>query len=658
VNSNKESNNHNPHTYFKSSGFLHLESPSYVTRQADKQLLSELLQGEYCTVFAPRQIGKTSLIVRTTHQLQDHDRRTAVIDLNTLGTDLSLEHWYIAILELLQNQLELATDVKAWWQQNKEMPPGQRFVKFMGRVLMGEIRDHLIIFFDRLEFCQKLSYSAEFFKSLADLYQSRLHENAFSRLTLAFLGTTTPQALGETEDNPLFTHCHCVKLTDFTFEEAQVLPAGLESYIGERSSSIFARIFQWTNGQPYLTQKLCLTVAQDETAEWSDENIDELVATQFFKVPVNEPQLAFIQQKVGHAADKQTMLEMYSKLWYGDVVLYDEASEVQNNLLIIGLLGINQLEFPRKLMIRNRIYKKVFDRNWVNSLMPVEKNSPIWKQPYLYLVLLLFLIIVFVGFVVVMDTADDDSLLAFWSQQAEPTASTNVEPAQTAVATPTDPVQPSPMPTDAAVEQAVVIPATASITPTAEPTHTAIPPTNTPTQTPPPTATRTPTETPIPAPTAIPTAVANQFARVFFAPDTSTPELARLDAGDIVEVIGRTDGRFGRERDEPGLFIRTADGIEGFVVAILFDWPGSISDLDTILPKAVALFNSNIRDEPDVNATRVGVAFQGQIIEILGASADKQWLYVRIPDGTEGYAEAGRIDWRGGDINNLPTPAP
>ncbi|HUW13020.1 MAG TPA: SH3 domain-containing protein, partial [Anaerolineae bacterium] len=125
---------------------------------------------------------------------------------------------------------------------------------------------------------------------------------------------------------------------------------------------------------------------------------------------------------------------------------------------------------------------------------------------------------------------------------------------------------------------------TPSPTPTATPTLTPLP-TLTPTRTPSPTATvaltGTLTPTPTPVPTATPTgtvpglATAIQGASIYAAPASNSQVLGGISAGERVPVLGRS--AYGR-----WFYVRDDQGVEGFVYAPRFDWPGDYKSLPVV----------------------------------------------------------------------------
>jgi hypothetical protein len=55
--------------FYITGGTMPPNAPSYVERQADHDLYAALTGGEFCYVLTARQIGKSSLMVRTAGRL-------------------------------------------------------------------------------------------------------------------------------------------------------------------------------------------------------------------------------------------------------------------------------------------------------------------------------------------------------------------------------------------------------------------------------------------------------------------------------------------------------------------------------------------------------------------------------------------------------------
>src|SRR5919108_3967298 len=117
--------------FYKAGGTLKLTDRSYLERAADKKLPKAIEQHQFCYILTPRQMGKSSLMVRTKQQLEKVGVRSVIIDLTTIGTtQISVEQWYLGQLQRIVTQLHMQIDYHHWWQQQSYLGVVQRFTNF------------------------------------------------------------------------------------------------------------------------------------------------------------------------------------------------------------------------------------------------------------------------------------------------------------------------------------------------------------------------------------------------------------------------------------------------------------------------------------------------------------------------------------------------
>src|SRR5947207_12043524 len=102
-------------SFYITGGTVPRDAACYVARQADIDLLEGLRQGQFCYVLTSRQMGKSSLMVRTAARLREEGVAVASLDLTGVGQNLSVEQWYDGLLNLLAIALYLEEALEAIW---------------------------------------------------------------------------------------------------------------------------------------------------------------------------------------------------------------------------------------------------------------------------------------------------------------------------------------------------------------------------------------------------------------------------------------------------------------------------------------------------------------------------------------------------------------
>src|SRR5579862_8893764 len=99
--------------FYVTGGSLRADTPSYIERSADRELYDALRRGEFCYILTARQMGKSSLMVRTTARLRQEGLQVAVLDLTAVGQNLEARQWYYGLLDLLAEPLDLEDEIYA-----------------------------------------------------------------------------------------------------------------------------------------------------------------------------------------------------------------------------------------------------------------------------------------------------------------------------------------------------------------------------------------------------------------------------------------------------------------------------------------------------------------------------------------------------------------
>ncbi|MEM7028187.1 MAG: ABC transporter substrate-binding protein [Chloroflexota bacterium] len=349
---------------FVVGGPVQVSQGTYISRsEADEALFQACLGGEFAYILASRQIGKSSLMHETAHRLLAEKVRVVRLDLNRIGTDLEeADSWYLSFCHVIARQLRLTVDLEAWWaEQPRHSGNTQRFLTFFDEVVLSQIAEPIVFFVDEIDMTLAFDFTDDFFAAIRVMYNERAQNPAYQRLTFVLLGVATPDELIEDHTRTPFNIGQRIILQDFTQKQCIPFREALQVKYGDNGATYFDQIYDWTRGHPYLTQKLCQEVI---TAADEAENLVEKVVKATFlpEEAGGEDNLQFVQDRVLADPQAQAMLRIYRQILQGKKpVLDEEQSLAKNRLKLYGLV------LPRNgnLQVRNKIYAKAFNLDWV-----------------------------------------------------------------------------------------------------------------------------------------------------------------------------------------------------------------------------------------------------------------------------------------------------
>lgn len=364
---------------YKVGGSLPEDAPSYVVRQADIDLYNELKVGNFCYIFNSRQMGKTSLQVRTIKRLQAEGIACTTIDISGRGSkDINPEQWYAGIVYTLVANFEIANPskfIRTWWKENCELSPLQRLDIFVETILLKKIRDEIVIFIDEIDSILSLNFQGDdFFSWIRSCYEKRNFNSDFNRLTFVLLGVATPSDLIADKVRTPFNIGRAIQLNGFQIQEIPPLAEGLKGI--ENPQAVLQEVLTWTGGQPFLTQKLCDLLVNQNNLDYflklgeitEAESVKNIVTQQIIENWESQdepPHLKTIKDRILMSKHNTgALLGLYQQiLQLGQIPASDSPEQIE--LRLSGLV----VETSGYLKVYNRIYVTVFDLNWVEKAL-------------------------------------------------------------------------------------------------------------------------------------------------------------------------------------------------------------------------------------------------------------------------------------------------
>jgi AAA+ ATPase superfamily predicted ATPase len=384
--------------YEKDGATMPRGAKTYVERAADEELRRFLRErrGSVCSILAPRQMGKSSLIVRTIEQLDSENSLICIrINLQSFGGLKSEKDIWRNILDdickdgnLLRNlpsniATSLLDSLKTYWKQNKSLAATNRFESFLTQRILPLLKNQKLVFFlDEIQ-----EFFVWGFQHECLSFIKTLSENP--RLTFVLVGVARPSEFGE------FNIGKQINLKPLTIDlNLKPLEQGIQQHTEHKGElkTIFTEVINWTGGQPFLTQLVCHEIAIQpkntlhQGLSW-EEYIKDIVNKKIIKdwrnrqtsLNLNAIESYFIGNPIQKDANmvyqlirrKQKALQIYNEIFKEGTINFRRANQAHWTLLISGLA----VRDTTKLKISNLIYANVFNFEWIKYAKEVIEQN-------------------------------------------------------------------------------------------------------------------------------------------------------------------------------------------------------------------------------------------------------------------------------------------
>ncbi len=388
---------------YQVGGSLPADAPSYVRRASDDLLYDALRANKFCYVLNSRQMGKSSLKVQTIQRLQSEGVACAAIDLTRIGAaDITAEQWYSSVIDSIVGSLDLyeTFDLYTWWEEHRLLSNVRRLDKFIEEILLTFTSQKIVIFIDEIDSVIGLPFKlGDFFALVRECYNRRANHPDYARLTFVLLGVTTLSDLMQGQLQTPFNIGQEIALEGFQLDECESLVQGLAAK-SSNPQVLMQAILTWTGGQPFLTQKVCKLVLNENSMVPDGQEeawVADLVRARVienWEAQDTPEHLKTIRDRVLYSGDEkgrgrllglyQQVLDDALRLRSATDLIPDrslsevEASEVeaskqsylegiptddsyeQMQLRLTGLV----VKRDRRLVVYNLIYATVFNQSW------------------------------------------------------------------------------------------------------------------------------------------------------------------------------------------------------------------------------------------------------------------------------------------------------
>ncbi len=232
-------------------GTMDTESKFYMERPQDihaRQVMEH--QGVTVTIKGPRQVGKSSLLVRMVTSAQKIGKHVVLIDFQQIGMNVlrAPDLFYREFCGILSDTFDLPNRVDEYWKL--PLADVRRSTRYMERYILKELQSSLVLAMDEVDMIFDTSYRSDFFGLLRSWHNARALSSVWKKLDMILVTSTEPYQFIEDLSQSPFNVGETIEPADFTLQQVRDLTA-LHGLVIDLADRLHVEL----GGHPYLTRK-------------------------------------------------------------------------------------------------------------------------------------------------------------------------------------------------------------------------------------------------------------------------------------------------------------------------------------------------------------------------------------------------------------------
>jgi hypothetical protein len=249
-------------------GVVRMRDKLYIEREADTKLKEQIVKrGTTTTIRAPRQTGKTSLLVRGAHFAREQGANVAFLDFQSFSSEqrASLDVFLREVAESICDELDLdecAVD-EAW---DGRRSASKKLIRYMEKRVLPAFDGPVVLAMDEADSLLQTDFYRDFFGLLRSWHNRRAYREAWKKLNIVLVISTEPYLLIDDIHQSPFSVGLDLGLADFSENQVRDLNRRHGSPVAEADLLSLTRLL---HGHPFLTRRALYAMVAEGTS-WAE----------------------------------------------------------------------------------------------------------------------------------------------------------------------------------------------------------------------------------------------------------------------------------------------------------------------------------------------------------------------------------------------------